>query len=182
MFYFLLALCDRKELEEELLNELKQNNDDSLSSSTILQNGLKESMRFKPVGPVIMRCAINDDIYNDIEIQNGTNIIINLVDMHRRSDNYLLPNEFDLKNVRDKDLSGTNTDRNIFVPFGAGPKECVGRWLAKVEMEVIIEKLILKYSFQRANGTKTLEELDTRWDIAQQPTDPGYMLIKQREI
>lgn len=54
MFYFLLVLCDRKELKE--------------SSYKSLTNGLKESMRFKPVGPVIMRCAINDDVYNDIHI------------------------------------------------------------------------------------------------------------------
>ncbi|CAF4115192.1 unnamed protein product [Rotaria magnacalcarata] len=174
MFYFLLALCDRKELEEQLRRELKEN------SYKTLTNGLKESMRFKPVGPVIMRCAINDDIYNDIPIKNGTNIIINLADMHRRNENFSLGNEFNIVNVEDKDLSNTNNEKNVFVPFGVGPKECIGRWLAKVEMEVIIEKLILNYSFERANGTKTLEELQTRWDIAQQPTDPGFMLIRRR--
>ncbi|CAF4819748.1 unnamed protein product, partial [Rotaria sp. Silwood2] len=68
----------------------------------------------------------------------------------------------------------------VFVLFSIGLKECVGRWLAKVEMEIIIEKLILNYSFKRANGTKVLEDLQTRWDIAQQPTDPGYMLIQKR--
>ncbi|CAF0846328.1 unnamed protein product [Adineta steineri] len=174
MFYFLLALCDRNELEENLINELKQN------SYTILTNGLKESMRYKPVGPVIMRCAIKNDIYNNIPIQQGTNIIINLVDMHRKNEDFISPNEFNLNNVQDKDLSNTNNEKNPFLPFGIGPKECVGRWLAKVEMEIIIEKLILNYSFKRANGTKTLEELQTRWDIAQQPTHPGYMFIKKR--
>jgi aromatase len=174
MFYFLLAISDRKQLEEDLLKELKDN------SYSILTNGLKESMRFKPVGPVIMRCAINDDYYQNIHIQNGTNIIINLVDMHRNNEHFLLPNQFDLINVIDKDLSNTNSDKNVFIPFGIGPKECIGRWLAKVEMEIIIEKLILNYSFKRANGTKTLEELQTRWDIAQQPTHPGYMFIQKR--
>ncbi|CAF3752016.1 unnamed protein product [Rotaria sordida] len=174
MFYFLLALCDRKELEEQLLKELKEN------SYQILINGLKESMRFKPVGPVIMRCTINDDIYNNTHIKNGTNIIINLVDMHRRNEYFVQGNQFNLINVEDKDLSNTNNEKNVFLPFGIGPKECVGRWLAKVEMEIIIEQLILNYSFKRANGTKTLEELQTRWDIAQQPTDPGYMLIQKR--
>jgi aromatase len=48
MFYFLLALSDRNQLEENLLKE---------NSYSILTNDLKESMRFKPVGPVIMRCA-----------------------------------------------------------------------------------------------------------------------------
>ncbi|CAF1391955.1 unnamed protein product [Adineta ricciae] len=65
MFYFLLALSDREDLEKNLLKELKQD------SHTILINGLKESMRFKPVGPVIMRCAIQDDIYNDIPIEKA---------------------------------------------------------------------------------------------------------------
>jgi len=174
MFYFLLALSDRKQLEENLLKELKQN------CYSILTNGLKESMRFKPVGPVIMRCAINDDIYQNIQIKNGTNIIINLVDMHRKHQHFLFPNQFNLINVQDKDLSNTNNQKNVFLPFGIGPKECVGRWLAKVEMEIIIQKLILNYSFKRANGTKTLEQLQTRWDIAQQPTHPGYMFIQKR--
>ncbi|CAF1522813.1 unnamed protein product, partial [Rotaria sordida] len=174
MFYFLLALSDRNELEEKLLKELKDN------SYQTLTNGLKESMRFKPVGPVIMRCAINDDIYNNIQIKKETNIIVNLVDMHRKNEYFLLGNQFNLINVEDKDLSNTNNEKNVFLPFGIGPKECVGRWLAKIEMEIIIEKLILNYSFKRANGTKTLEELQTRWDIAQQPTHPGYMLIQKR--
>jgi aromatase len=176
MFYFLLALSDRKQLEDDLLKELKQN------SYTILTNGLKESMRFKPVGPVIMRCAIQDDTYQNILIKKDTNIIINLVDMHRNNEHFLFPQEFNLINVQDKDLSNNNSDKNLFLPFGIGPKECVGRWLAKVEMEVIIQKLILNYSFKRANGTQTLEELQTRWDIAQQPTHPGYMRIQKREI
>lgn len=182
MFYFLLALCDRPDLDRKLWKEI-QEEESSVSSvsSMMLQNGLKESMRYKPVGPVIMRCAIQDDIYDGIEIKAGTNIVINLVDMHRRQDQFRKPNEFSLDNVDDKEWSNINTDRNVFVPFGAGPKECVGRWLAKVEMEVIISKMIQQYSFKRANGTKTLEDLDTRWDIAQQPTDPGYMFFHRRD-
>ncbi len=93
--------------------------------------------------------------------------------MHRNNQHFLLPNQFDLINVQDKDLSNTNNDKNVFVTFG------VGRWLAKVEMEIIIEKLILNYSFKRANGTKTLEELQMRWDIAQQPTHSDYMCIQK---
>jgi cytochrome P450 len=170
MFDFLVALSDRTQLEEELLKDLKQN------SYEILTNGLKESMRFKPVGPLIMRCAI----YNNIPIKQGTNLILNLVDMHRKNESFFYPNEFNLINVQDKDLSNTNNEKNVFLPFGIGPKECVGRWLAKVEMEILIEKLISNYSFKRANGTKSLEELQTRWDIAQQPTHPGYMVIQKR--
>jgi cytochrome P450 len=100
--------------------------------------------------------------------------------MHRKYESFLYPNEFNLINVQDKDLSNTNNEKNVFLPFGIGPKECVGRWLAKVEMEIIIEKLISNYSFKRAHGTKSLEELQTRWDIAQQPTHPGYMFIQKR--
>jgi hypothetical protein len=65
-----------------------------------------------------MRCAINDDVYQNIHIQNRTNIIINLVDMHRK--------------------------KNVFLSFDIEPKECVGRWLVKVEMEIIIEKFDFK--------------------------------------
>ena len=56
MFYFLLALSDRTQLEEEFIKRIK-----TKFLFKFLTNGLKESMRFKPVGPVIMRCAINDD-------------------------------------------------------------------------------------------------------------------------
>lgn len=176
MFYFLLAISDRKQLEEDLITELKQN------SFSILTNGLKESMRYKPVGPVIMRSAIHEDIYQNISIEKGTNIIINLVDLHRNEKYFLYPNQFDLSNVEDKDLSNANQEKILFLPFGIGPKECVGRWLAKIEMEIIMQKLILNYSFQRAHGTNSLEELQTRWDIAQQPTHPGYMSIQKRQL
>ncbi|CAF1674530.1 unnamed protein product, partial [Didymodactylos carnosus] len=127
-----------------------------------------------------MRCAIDYDKYNGIEIKRGTNIIINLVDLHRRTDAYHSPNEFNLKNVQDKELSNTGENINNFIPFGAGPKECIGRWLAKTEMEVIIEILIKQFRFKRAEGTKPLKELETRWDIAQQPTSPGILIVQKR--
>jgi cytochrome P450 len=91
-----------------------------------------------------MRCAINDDVYQNIHIQNRTNIIINLVDIHRKNEHFLLSNQFDLTNVQDKDLSNTNNEKNVFLSLDIGPKECVGRWLVKVEMKIIIEKFDFK--------------------------------------
>ena len=60
-----------------------------------LEQALKESMRLKPVGPVVMRRALKDDVIDGHVTPAGTNIIMNLAQMHRRTENFPSPDSFD---------------------------------------------------------------------------------------
>ena len=53
------------------------------------------------------------------------------------------------------------------MPFGQGPKSCVGQFLAWREMLPIVTILLQKFKFGIV-GKNTLRNTETHWDIAQQ--------------
>jgi len=76
-----------------------------------------------------------------------------------------------------------------YIPFGTGPKGCVGQFLAMIEMKVIMSQLLRRYRVMIAtddsvgglvDASQSLDTVSTRWDIAQQPTTPTYMRLVPR--
>ena len=59
-----------------------------------LEKAIKESMRLKPVGPVVLRRAISDDVIDGVPVPAGTNIIVNLAQMHRLGDHWEKPDDY----------------------------------------------------------------------------------------
>jgi cytochrome P450 len=67
-----------------------------------------------------------------------------------------------------------------YVPFGTGPKGCVGQYLAMLEMKVVLSVILPRYKFRTINRKETLETLETHWDIANQPTSDCLMTCEER--
>eukprot|EP00899_Mesostigma_viride_P015868 jgi/Mesvir1/24282/Mv10980-RA.1 len=134
---------------------------------------LLESMRFKPVGPVVLRKCTASDPYGDVPLEPGDRVILNLAAMHRSEDLFEQPESFDPE-------CNFAAECPKFVPFGKGPKGCVGQHLAKVEMLVVMSTLVHKFDFSLAEGQVSLNELTTHWDIANQPTSPIYLVARPR--
>ena len=65
-----------------------------LPKLTYLEAVLKEAMRVKPVGPVVLRCAIDNDVIDGFPVPAGTQVIVNLARMHRRRVAFDQPNSF----------------------------------------------------------------------------------------
>ena len=182
MYYTLVALCDDRDTESKIIEEVKEFlpkestmiNRKDLNALKSLDNALKEGMRIKPVGPVVLRRALKDDVINGVPIKAGTNIILSLVEMHRRHDLFEQPARFNPDRFEEAKME--NPD--FFFPFGTGPKGCVGQFLAMVEMKTAVALLLRDFRFSSAVGKLT--DVETRWDIANQPTEPSFMFIEPR--
>jgi len=59
-----------------------------------LEAVLKEAMRVKPVGPVVLRRAVDHDVIDGLPVPAGTQLIINLARMHRRPAAFRQPDRF----------------------------------------------------------------------------------------
>ncbi|XP_035672840.1 aromatase-like [Branchiostoma floridae] len=179
MYYLLVSVAENPQVELKVLEEMRDilgERDPTkadLPQLVYLEQVIKEAMRIKPVGPVIMRQAKEDDRIDGIETPAGTNIILNLADMHRRQDNFPAPDDFNPQHFDNKDFKGE------YVPFGTGPKGCIGQFLAMIEMKAIMCTLLRKYHLRAIPG-ESLEGIETHWDIAQQPVNASYMYFEER--
>ncbi|XP_054839181.1 cytochrome P450 2J2-like [Eublepharis macularius] len=66
------------------------------------------------------------------------------------------PQEFNPNHFLDKD--GRFLEREAFVPFGAGARECLAQQLAKIELFMFFTSLLRSFTFQFPEGMKELSE------------------------
>jgi len=180
VYYLLVSLAEHPIVQDKIYQEIINiiGIDDDVSKNDVpklvcLEWALKESMRMKPVGPVIMRKALNDDVINGIPVSADTQIVINLARMHRKEEIFQDPEAFDPDaHFNQKTLN------EKYVPFGTGPKGCIGQFLAMIEMKAILATFLREYEVISCG--EGLKDIETRWDIAQQPTNPSYLYFKRR--
>jgi cytochrome P450 len=109
---------------------------------------LKESMRLYPPAPIMSRQAIVDIDLAGIPIKSGTQIIIPIyaIQRHRRywsNPDYFEPGRF----ARDNEAK---IARYHYMPFGAGPRICIGMAFALIEGIAILATLVRAASFATA--------------------------------
>ncbi|XP_019867386.1 cytochrome P450 4d2 [Aethina tumida] len=113
-----------------------------LQEMKYLENVIKETLRYYSTVPFYSR-----DVSDDIEYENGkiipkgTTIIIFAYGVSRDKDNFDEPEKFDPS--RFDRMDGKNPF--AYVPFSAGPRNCIGQKFAMLEMKCILSKLIRKY-------------------------------------
>jgi cytochrome P450 len=106
----------------------------------------EEAMRLYPPAPSINRAAINDDRYQDLEIKAGTTILMMPWTLHRHRGLWdkpaaFIPSRFWPEN-RDK------IDRFQYLPFGVGPRICIGATFALQEAVIALAVLLHRFRFQ----------------------------------
>lgn len=81
-----------------------------------------------------------------VTINRDTVIQIPVRSIHHNSTHWPEPFTFDpfRKNLPDN-LSGVGAANSAFFPFGAGQRNCIGRFLAQSEARAVISSLVLKY-------------------------------------
>ena len=92
LYYTLVLLAQRADLKQQLIEEIRaveavQSLDESLRSLPKMDALLKESMRLKPVGPMILRTAVADDEIplehgGRLQVKANTHFLLNIRDFH----------------------------------------------------------------------------------------------------
>lgn len=101
---------------------------------------IDESLRLYPPAWVISRSAREADVIGDREVPAGTTAIISPWVMHRRAHVWPAADEFRPQRFLDDHLPRSN-----YLPFGAGPRLCIGREFALGEMTIVLGRILAKY-------------------------------------
>jgi len=118
----------------------------------LVQQVLKESMRLYPPVPIMSRQAVADAVIEGHEIRAGTSVLMPIYVIHRHARRWEHPDEFDP--ARFASEREAQIPRYQYMPFGAGPRICIGMSFAMMEATAILATLLRDARFATAEGRR----------------------------
>lgn len=151
--------ADRQKVEAEIDEVLAREPDPVkwLDAMPWTRAAFEEAMRLYPPAPSINRAAIADDEWHNgegetVTIEAGTTVLVMPWTLHRHTKLWdqpgaFIPSRF-LPENRDK------IDRFQYLPFGVGPRICIGATFALQEAVIALGVLLSRYRFDCTEKTK----------------------------
>jgi cytochrome P450 len=112
----------------------------------LTQQVLKEAMRLYPPAPVMIRYVPRTVALGDVTLKAGTTVIIPIFAIHRHRALWNDPDRFDP--ARFELAQEATYRRTQYMPFGAGPRICIGMSFAMAEATAIIATLVRAARFE----------------------------------
>ncbi|NXL84313.1 C340 protein, partial [Alectura lathami] len=112
---------------------------------------VNESLRLYPPGGRIERVCKKTVELNGVTIPKGTVVMIPAYVLHRDPAYWPEPEEF--RPERFSKENRENVDTYTFLPFGAGPRNCIGMRFALLIMKMAVVVLLQNFSFRPCKDT-----------------------------
>ncbi|POO03023.1 Cytochrome P450, E-class, group I [Trema orientale] len=114
---------------------------------------INESLRLYPQPPVLIRRSIENDLLGQYPIKRGEDIFISVWNLHRSPNHWENADKF----IPERwPLDGPNPNETnqsfSYLPFGGGPRKCVGDMFASYETVVALAMLVRRFNFEMAIG------------------------------
>jgi cytochrome P450 len=115
-----------------------------------VQQVLKESMRLYPPVPLLSRQCVVPARLGDVDVQPGATVVLPIYAIHRHSKRWEDPDMFDP--TRFAPENEAKIPRYQYLPFGAGPRICIGMAFAMLEATAMLATLLQKARFAPVPG------------------------------
>lgn len=119
---------------------------------------INESLRLFPIASRLERVAKASVEINGFVIPKGMVVVVPTWPMHRDPEIWPEPEKF--KPERFSKENKETIDPYSYMPFGAGPRNCIGMRFALVVMKLAIVEILQRYSFSVCKETEIPIELD----------------------
>ena len=106
-----------------------------------------EALRLYPPAWALSRRSLAADVIGGLEVPAGTLVIVSPWLLHRRADSWPDPLAF-----RPERFLDAGAGRSGYLPFGQGPRLCIGREFALGEMVVLLSRLLAAYRVDLPQG------------------------------
>lgn len=114
---------------------------------------LQESMRlYPPVHTLAFRQSLNEDVICGMPIPKGSLITMLPWIIHRHRDHWTDPGRFDPERFSPEAVA--RRDRLSYIPFGFGPRVCIGASFAMTEAVLILAALAQRFRLRMAPGCR----------------------------
>jgi len=173
--YAILVLAEHKDVQERIRNEIKtvmHENEGRLDITALnnlqyLERCLKESLRLYPSVSLIARVLSEDIKMQSYLVPSGAVVQIHIYDIHRNPEFWPNPDIFDPDRFLPERIK--NRHPYSYLPFSAGPRNCIGQRFAMLELKAIIASLIYNFYLEPIDYLKDLRFM---LDIVTRTTHP----------
>ena len=156
--WILFCLAEQPALQEALRSEIT-----SVSIGRAIEPGdipafvqleafIKETLRLFPPAPLLARRTIRTETIGGQKFGSGTTLFIPIYAIHRHRKLWSSPDRFDVRRFLGEDAK--RIQRSAYLPFGAGPRVCIGGTFAMMEMIIATATLLRCLSFSTSGETR----------------------------
>jgi len=142
-------------------------------SEEYLEAVINETLRLRPPVPVVVREVAKPFPLGGYELEPGMLVGCNGFGVQRREDLWPEPLAF----RPERWLNGEPPAKNTWIPFGGGPRHCIGRNFATLEMKVVLRTLMQQF---RIATTEEPGERSQRRGIGWIPKDGAKVVLEER--
>jgi len=149
LFYL---LAKNPQVQQRLYDEI----DATLGKRTITLDDLKklpylkmvidETLRLYPVGWLFPRFAAKDTRIGNYDIKQGNLVLVSPYVLHRDPSHYPNPEQFDPERFNEE--NSKSIGKYAYLPFGGGPRVCVGNSFAMMELQIAVATIAQHYQLE----------------------------------
>ena len=107
-------------------------------------------MRLYPPAALIARAARRDIVLENEHIRAGTTVYVPVYAVHRHEKLWSEPNRFDPSRFQPE--AAKALDQFCYLPFGAGPRTCIGQNFAQAEAVAVTASLLSSFQLKLRPG------------------------------
>lgn len=173
--YHLAKHPDKQEKLREELQNLQVDANGRLTPSSFLtapylRACLKETMRLSPIVSGTARAAGKDLVIKGYRIPKGTDVamatmLLHYDDAQFKDSNKFMPERWLKEGIPNACPQAKASNPFVYLPFGFGPRSCVGKRFAEMEINVLLTRLLRKYRVEFDYGP-----LSYRYSFVLSPT------------
>ncbi|XP_020294945.1 cytochrome P450 4C1-like isoform X3 [Pseudomyrmex gracilis] len=143
-----------EELEEVFKDSQKPATVQEISQLKYLDRVIKESRRLYPTIPYIVRKLSDDTKIGDYTIPNNTRVHILILLLHRNPAIWPDPLKFDPDRFLPENIKSMHP--YAYIPFSAGPRNCIGQKFATLEEKIILTAILRKWRIKCVETPETI--------------------------
>ncbi|XP_019333311.1 cholesterol side-chain cleavage enzyme, mitochondrial isoform X2 [Alligator mississippiensis] len=140
-----------------------------LKSVKLLKAAIKETLRLHPVAITLQRYTMQEMVLQDYRIPAKTLVQVGIYAMGRDPKFFVKPEQFNPERwlmMETKYFKGLG--------FGFGPRQCLGRRIAELEMQLFLIHMLENFKIETKRGL----EIGTKFDLILIPDKPIYLTLR----
>ncbi|KAF5277787.1 hypothetical protein FQR65_LT03767 [Abscondita terminalis] len=156
--FTLYALAKHQEIQDKVYEEVREvlgtaNTElsyENLQQLKYLEQVIKEVLRFYSTVPAISRMVTEDTVYDGKTIPKGTVLQLMIYQLHHDPELFTNPEVFDPERFNAE--NSKQISLYSYVPFSAGPRNCIGQRFAMLEIKATVSKILQKFKLLTVIG------------------------------